>query len=793
MAHLSINLLGPLQIYRDNHPITDLFRTEKEQALLAYLLIEKGRPHSREALAEMLWPERTEGIARTNLRQALSGVRHAIVTGSLFQPFLTITNKTIQFNTECEYSLDTDKFHQLVEYTKSHKHNEKDGCPICIEKLQDAVRLYRGPFLSNITNTDSLTFREWLTIYREQYFRQLLEAIRKLSEYYKTLGDFDKALRYARQLVNLDALDESSHRQLILILGMQGNRSAAIEQYQACCKILSEELGVSASRETQDLYEKIKAGMLSGIKQSNLLTSFTPTQLTMFFGRDNEMERFKRCFSNPTCRLLTVVGIAGSGKTRLVLQVVPRHMDEFPDGAWLVSLEKVRTKELLISSIANAMSLQFSGQYPPLVQLKNKLAPLKALLVLDHFDHLVTETNTLLELLKDSPGLKIILTSREHLNYQSECLFELRGLPYPETELEENPLDFSAYELFINRGLRGRSGFQPKPEDIRHIIRICQLVEGIPLAIELAASRLRDFSCKQIAEILENHFDILETSYKDVQERHRSLYGALNESWEGLSDHEKMVCRRFSLLPNEFAREDAEKIPGLTREELATLANKSLLYQTPFGTYIIPQVFRHFLNKKEVARGDENFLKGYKQFAPGNTLYDPVTNLPRRDVLWERLSYLISRSRRFPQRFAVMILDLFDFGEVNRKYGIPAGDALMRMLASRLSSSLRRNDCIARMDSDEFIFLLEDIITLDSAHIVARKILQTLEEPFEIEGQQISIKGSLGISLYPENGLEAHPLVKKAWIAMEKAAEDGEPYEFYPVQPVEGVVAGAVN
>jgi diguanylate cyclase (GGDEF)-like protein len=140
-----------------------------------------------------------------------------------------------------------------------------------------------------------------------------------------------------------------------------------------------------------------------------------------------------------------------------------------------------------------------------------------------------------------------------------------------------------------------------------------------------------------------------------------------------------------------------------------------------------------------------------------------------------------------------MILDLFDFGEVNRKYGIPVGDSLMRMLASRLSQALRRNDCIARMDSDEFIFLLEDIINLDSAHVVARKILQTLDEPFEIERHNIIIKGSLGISLYPENSLEAQSLVKKAWIAMEKSAECGEPYEFYPVQQAEGIVSGSPN
>jgi DNA-binding SARP family transcriptional activator len=171
----------------------------KEQALLAYLAVESARPHRREALAELFWPERPAGVARAGLRQALSDVRRAIG-----RECLQTTRLTVRFNTATEHWLDLDVYRAQLAAVRAHTHDDPEACPLCMGRLQQAVALYRGPFLAGLELDDSRAFQEWVTLHRERLFRQQGEALRRLTAYRLALGELERARRYARRWVELD-------------------------------------------------------------------------------------------------------------------------------------------------------------------------------------------------------------------------------------------------------------------------------------------------------------------------------------------------------------------------------------------------------------------------------------------------------------------------------------------------------------------------------------------------------------------------------------------------------------
>jgi len=259
MAQLSIFLLGQVKILLDGANITDVFRTKKERAILVYLASEPQRAFRREVIAELFWPERPEGYARTNLRQALLGIRRALTVGKAAPSFLRITDDAIQLSSKDTW-LDTVEFLNLNRSVMVHNHANPFTCESCAHKLRQAVELYRGGFLEDMVLSDSHGFQEWNMLHAEQYFRHMLNALHTLSNFYQDSGDYDQAYKFTWQYINLAPMEEAAHRQMMILLAQFGRRSAALEQYFICKQILKDELGVDPSRDTQILYEKIRAG-----------------------------------------------------------------------------------------------------------------------------------------------------------------------------------------------------------------------------------------------------------------------------------------------------------------------------------------------------------------------------------------------------------------------------------------------------------------------------------------------------------------------------------------------------
>ena len=259
--HLSLLFLGPFQARLDDQPA--IFATDRARALLAYLAVEADRPHRREALAALLWPDQPEALARRNLSQALVRLRRAIDDYHASPSFLAVTGKTIQFNSATA-ELDVARFQDLLAACAAHSHLDVTGCPPCLEQLEEAVGIYRGEFLQGLFVTNSQLFEEWTLLKREQLHHQALDALHTLAAYYEKRGIYDQARAYARRQLGLEPWHEAAHRQLMRALALAGDRSAALAHYKTCCRLLADELGVEPAPETTALCERIQAGLLNG-------------------------------------------------------------------------------------------------------------------------------------------------------------------------------------------------------------------------------------------------------------------------------------------------------------------------------------------------------------------------------------------------------------------------------------------------------------------------------------------------------------------------------------------------
>jgi DNA-binding SARP family transcriptional activator len=389
MAHLSISLLGSINVTRDGEPLTD-FATDKARALLAYLAVEADRPHRRDTLAGLLWPDQPQKKARQSLRQALSDLRKTIGDRD-DAPFLLVSREAIQFNTDCDHWLDVAAFADLVKDCETHRHRRMATCLSCLRRMERMVGLYSGAFLEQFFVSDSDAFEEWAMLKREWLQREVTEALSLLADYHERRGDYKRAQQYARRQVQMEPWREEVHRQLMRLLALDGQRSAALTQYETCRRALADELGIEPTAETQVLYEQIRGSGASGEVWgygSAPPHSHTPIltllpSFTSFVGREEELTELADLLADPNCRLMTLFGPGGIGKTRLALQVADDHLGTFENGVAFVPLAHISAVAHFVPTVASVLGLSFHGDQDPEEQLLDYLRQKELLLVLD--------------------------------------------------------------------------------------------------------------------------------------------------------------------------------------------------------------------------------------------------------------------------------------------------------------------------------------------------------------------------------------------------------------------------
>jgi predicted ATPase/DNA-binding CsgD family transcriptional regulator len=318
-----------------------------------------------------------------------------------------------------------------------------------------------------------------------------------------------------------------------------------------------------------------------------------PAQLTSFVGRGEELAEIAALLADPACRLLTLLGPGGVGKSRLAIEAAGQAAKDVADGVYFVPLQGVQTG-YLVPAIADAVGVPLRGQENPGIQLLCHLRDRDMLLVLDSFEHLLAgEIDVVADLLQAAPRLRLLVTSREVLNLQGEWLYPVRGLQVPDREYTGDLDRYSAVQLFAERARHVRRDFSLADERAG-VVRICQLVEGMPLAIELAVSWLRTLSCAEIAAEIHHHLDFLSTRMRDVPERHRNMQAVFDQSWKLLAPEEQAVFARLSAFQGGFAREAAEQVAGASLVILSSLVDKSLLYRQPDGRYQVHELLRQY-------------------------------------------------------------------------------------------------------------------------------------------------------------------------------------------------------
>jgi predicted ATPase/DNA-binding SARP family transcriptional activator len=622
MTQLVIDVIGPLRVSLAGAQVG--FESAKVRALLAYLAVEAVQPHSRAALLGLFWPDYPEDSARHSLRQALFNLRSQLGDLTASTPYLLITRDTVQFNPRSDYTLDLAEFNKNYLLCKDSLGKAVpevgiDAVDHCPEGLEEMVKLYRGEFLQDFFLADCDKFEDWALLQRENLHQRMLDALSYLADFYELHNDLQAARQFAARQLELDPWREEAYRQLMRLLALEGQRSAALAQYEICKRVLADELDVEPSAETRELYEQIRSGTLARpdtlqpqpaapAQPPPAPLHNLPLQLTPFVGREAELARLSELIANPDCRCITLVGQGGIGKTRLALQAAGEHAADFAHGVAFVPLASVGSVEGVIPAITGAIQFSLYGPSAPKVQLLNYLHEKQLLLILDNLEHLLVSevhqaymAELLVELLQHAPGVKLLLTSREALELQGEWIFEVQGLAFPEAEQTQAFDEFDAVALFVGRARRVSPGFALNEHNRDQVAHICRLVGGMPLAIELAATWMRLLTPAEIVSEIENSLDFLSTSGRDLPERHRSMRAVFDHSWNMLSPAEQAVLCKLSPFRGGFTRQAAERVAGASLSNLSTLVNRTLLRRTSAGRYDLHDLVRQYSTAKLAA------------------------------------------------------------------------------------------------------------------------------------------------------------------------------------------------
>lgn len=607
---LRLSLLGSPQLERDGVSLT--IGRQKAFALLSYLAVTK-QIQRRETLVAFFWPDVDPKLAYSYLRRDLTVLNKVLGTG-----WLNIDRYEIGIVDRDDFWLDISQFKNALDASRTHGHQVDEICSDCMTLLHEAVNLYRGDFLAGLNLPDSFEFDEWKTFESQNFRTDLTWVLSRLIFGYSAQGKFDDAIFYTRRWLRIDPFHEPAHRQLMQLYAWRGDWSAAQHHYDEYQRVLSKELSILPEESTQQLYQLIieKKVQEPPVWQSSHATRYAtprnnlPSQLTPFVGRREELEEVKRYLLNtPACRMLTLVGPGGIGKTRLALQAATQLLEGFKNGVFWVSLEAVDSVEQLIPTIADSLSLTFQGRQAPKAQLLNYLREKQLLLLLDNFEHLIGSAGFLSELLLNTTEVKLLITSRERLNISPEWVHNVLGLNYPDVDREMQELksdvldansvkDFGAVQLLFECAKRINPHLSLTPEEISAAVQICQLLQGIPLGIELASSWTRIMPFEEIAREIKHNLDFLAGSTRDAPDRHGSLRAVFDQSWRYLSEDEKNAYQKLSLFRGGFHHKAAEQIFDIPLSLLAELTDKSLIHRTSSDRYNLHEFSRQYAEEK---------------------------------------------------------------------------------------------------------------------------------------------------------------------------------------------------
>lgn len=601
---LEIFLFGPMRVLVQGKPMPR-FRTRSVEWLLALLALRPGRPVNRSWLAGTLWPTSEERQALENLRHDLVVLRKALGAERIRAPsrdglVLDLTDA----------SCDASDFDAAIE-------KGDDG------SLRRALDLYKGPLLEGCQT-------EWIFADRESRAEQCLNACETLARRAAEQGEHDMAVQLLRRAEGMDSLRDSVARHLMESLVAIGEPGLATQAYRNLRRRLLEELNTSPDGATTRLFQQIRSGVRapSRVPERRPTGSLRrpPQPLSSLIGRTNELAEVRELLG--LNRLVTLVGAGGIGKTRIALQVASAIEREFVgDVAW-VELANLTEGGQILPAIATALGISEEPQADGdamIQRILSRVAEGHFLLAVDNCEHLMDEAAAVVEtLLTSTSELRVLATSRQRFGIPGEVAWRVPSLAVPDPD--EPSMEFSAVQLFMDRARGARQGFKvSSDDDVAAVCTICKKLDGIPLALELAAARIGSLTPTQIAARLDDRFALLTSGARTAVPRQKTLRALIEWSYDLLDDDERNLLRHLAVFSGGWTLEAAEAVGGEVLDTLASLADKSLVVAEESADgirYRMLETIREYTAERLRESGEEDrtrddHLSYYLEFAKG--------------------------------------------------------------------------------------------------------------------------------------------------------------------------------
>lgn len=581
-----LRCLGQFQLEYDGQPI--VLPTRKTEALLVYLVLHPTA-HQREQLVTLFWGDSEDELARRSLRTALSALRKR-----LGEACLLADRETVQFNPA--FPLWTDAV--VLRTQAQHFLDQPSPDPSLVE-----LALYRGDLLDGF-------YDDWILREREELRQLYLRVLLHLAQHWRTQGDYSQTIATAQRILALDPAEEVAHQHLLFCYTTTGDRQAARQQYEACVRALREELDVEPAPETVALYRRSQQARARKPSLAAAQTNL-PLPLASFIGRAQEIAKLKALLGGnqdtanyPPARLVTVTGPGGCGKTRLAIQVARELRDAYADGIWWVEFAALSDDTQVPQAVAKVLDVQ-QGVQPSLTDvLITNLRTKQALLVLDNCEHLVAACAELSErLLTHCPDLQILATSREAFGLFGETSWLVPSLTLPGLALSDlakfnntaELLQYEGIQLFVERASAVQRNFVLTQENAPAVLQICRQLDGIPLALELAAARVKLMAVEQLATrlttVIGARFDLLTDGSRTVLPRQQTLRATMEWSYTLLIEQEQHLLQSLAIFAGGWSLEAAEMVGAAVGQEmvasvLGRLVDKSLVLTEPQGEVV---------------------------------------------------------------------------------------------------------------------------------------------------------------------------------------------------------------
>ncbi len=600
MAILELKFLSGFEARLDGQVITG-FESDKVRLFLAYLVIESGRAHRRETLAGLFWPESNERRARQSLNQALYNLRQLIGQTS-FQHCLEITPQDVRFLPDDNTRVDVLLFLGLTKDVSAHNHRFAWACRQCIQRLEQAAELFPGEFLAGFSLADASEFEDWLRARRVHLNGLVINGLGNLVHSSFKRGDLDQALEYVERLAILDRFDEANLRQWLTILARKGRRAEALQVFRDYERFLADELRAEPEAPTLAIYEQIDH-QFETVNASRHPAHNLPSSTTRLVGRHAELEELYWKLIDPDCRLVTILGIGGSGKTRLAIEAGKMLLPTFSNGVYWLDLGVLSSVNDVLAILSQTLGMLQTSFWDHRDQpgwvnkLAEDLRDKEMLLILDGAEMVLEGVTILFDMLRFCSKIKFLITSRARVNLQGEHLLILEGLPVP-VEFSPGWDESPAVQLYLDAAQRVRPEFSAVDAQARAVFDICRTLKGVPLAINLAAAWTSAMSSDQILKEIQSNLDFLSAGWHDLPPRQQSLRAAFEYSWNLLWVDEQAVLRKLAVFRQPFTSAQANAVAQATPLNLKALLDFSLILHADSGRFRLHDLIRQYAQDK---------------------------------------------------------------------------------------------------------------------------------------------------------------------------------------------------